>query len=58
MIWRRLRQLLCRLGVDAACYRDGDELAEREARARTLLWRFETVVSDYLHSARREGGDD
>lgn len=56
MIWQRVRRFLCRLGVDAACYRDGAELAEREARMRALTWRLEVLAAEVL--GRRSGGDD
>jgi hypothetical protein len=56
MIWRRLRQLLCRLGVDAACDYDGRELAEREARMLALTWRLEVLAAE--QRGQRDGGDD
>lgn len=55
MIWRRLRKFLCRVGVDAACYRDGAELAEREARMRALTWRLEVLAAEVRG---QHNGDD
>lgn len=58
MIWRRLRAFLCRIGVDAACYRDGAELDERAARMRALTWRLETLVAELRHQRHGHNGDD